>query len=173
VNAGGTGDYAIATNTATGTISPESLTINAVSDSKTYDGGTLSSKTPTVVGSIYNNEVTYSQAFQSGHALGRGGSTLVVSDTVSAGDYAISTNTATGTISPYAFSYQIGNDSQTFGYPANFATDLGTTIPTGVNEWDPAFYLYAGVLLLGALGWLGIDATGPLAAGPPDGSDTP
>jgi hypothetical protein len=136
VSAGATADYVITTPTATGTISPESLAINATSDSKTYDGGTASSKTPTVVGTIYNSEVSYSQAFQSKHALGSGGSTLVVSDTVSAGataDYVITTNTATGTISPYAFTYQIGNDSQTFGYPVNFATDLGTTIPTGVN----------------------------------------
>jgi hypothetical protein len=79
------GIYADASGTVSDTISPESLTISAVSDSKTYDGGTLSSKSPTVVGTIYNNEVSYSQAFQSKDALGSGGGTLVVSYTISAG----------------------------------------------------------------------------------------
>ena len=29
--------------------------------------------------------------------------------------------------------YNIADDSQTYGTPADFATDLGTTIDTGVN----------------------------------------
>src|SRR5207244_43307 len=36
-------------------------------------------------------------------------------------------------ISPYAFTYQIKNDSQLFGYPANLAHDLSAMIATGVN----------------------------------------
>jgi hypothetical protein len=38
-----------------------------------------------------------------------------------------------GTINPHAFTYQIGNDSHSYGSTANFATDLGTSINTGVN----------------------------------------
>ena len=43
---GGT-DYTVTANTASGTINPAALTINAITDSKTYDGTTTSSKTPT------------------------------------------------------------------------------------------------------------------------------
>ena len=42
-------------------------------------------------------------------------------------------NNGTLTVNKYAFSYTIGNDSQTYGTAANLATDLGTTITTGVN----------------------------------------
>jgi MFS family permease len=33
---------------------------------------------------------------------------------------------------------------------------------TGRAQWDPAFYLYAGILLVGAFGWLWIDVTRPV-----------
>ncbi len=49
-------------------------------------------------------------------------------------DFASPTDGATSLlVTPFAFSYQIGNDAQTYGRAANFATDLGTTIDTGVN----------------------------------------
>lgn len=35
---------------------------------------------------------------------------------------------------------------------------------TGRARWDPALYVYAGVLLLGAFGWLWIDSTRPVEA---------
>jgi MFS family permease len=43
-----------------------------------------------------------------------------------------------------------------------FVDWLGTFGYRGRAQWDPAFYLYGGVLLLGAVGWLFIDATKPL-----------
>ena len=48
-------------------------------------------------------------------------------------DYTVTLNNGTLTVNQYAFSYTIGNDSQTYGTAANLATDLGTTITTGVN----------------------------------------
>ena len=36
-------------------------------------------------------------------------------------------------VTRYAFTYDIASDSQIYGTPAKLATDLGTTIPTGVN----------------------------------------
>jgi hypothetical protein len=33
---------------------------------------------------------------------------------------------------------------------------------TGRAQWDPAFYLYAGILVIGAFGWLWIDVTQPV-----------
>lgn len=43
-----------------------------------------------------------------------------------------------------------------FGIFADWMKDLGYV---GRERWDPAFYVYAAVLLLGAIGWLFIDAT--------------
>ena len=37
------------------------------------------------------------------------------------------------TVNPYAFTYTIGNDSQTYGTAANLTADLPATISTGVN----------------------------------------
>src|SRR5262249_15060511 len=40
---------------------------------------------------------------------------------------------STLTITPCAFTYQIGGDGQTYGRPADLAHDLGTTIVTGAT----------------------------------------
>ena len=48
-------------------------------------------------------------------------------------DYTVTLTPGTLTVNPYAFSYTIGNDSQTYGSPANLTTDLPSTISTGVN----------------------------------------
>ncbi len=96
-----TAAYTTTATTVTVNVTPEALTINAVGDSKVYDGSTSDTATPTVVGTIYNNQVIFSQAFASKDVLGSGKSTLVVSYTVSAGasgDYTVSTNTTSGTI---------------------------------------------------------------------------
>src|SRR5581483_7816165 len=39
---------------------------------------------------------------------------------------------------------------------------------TGREQWDPAFYVYASVLAVGALGWLLIDPTRPVQAEVPE-----
>jgi MFS family permease len=43
-----------------------------------------------------------------------------------------------------------------FGRFADWRYELGYT---GRDQWDPGFYVYAGVLLVGAFGWLWVDAT--------------
>jgi hypothetical protein len=48
-------------------------------------------------------------------------------------NYAVTLLRGTLTVNPYACSYQIANDMQVAGTPANLATDLGTSIATGVN----------------------------------------
>jgi ACS family glucarate transporter-like MFS transporter len=47
-----------------------------------------------------------------------------------------------------------------------FADWMGTHGFRGRDQWDPGFYLYAAVLLAGALGWLFIDATNPVDSQP-------
>ena len=76
------------------------------------DKATFSTSTLTVSGSPYAITAVY------------GGDTNFLTSVSSA---------TTQTVNPAAISLTIGNDSQTYGTPANFATDLGTTINTGVN----------------------------------------
>ena len=121
VNDGNGGDnYSVSTNTATGTISPAELSVNAVTDSKTYDGTTSSDETPTVSGLMSGDSVDdRAQAFESKNVLGTGGSTLeVTAYTVNDGNggdnYSVSTNTATGTISPAELSVNAVTDSKTY-----------------------------------------------------------
>ena len=106
---------------------PAPLTINAVTDSKVYDGTTSSSMTPTTSGLVTGDTVSsLSQSFESRNVLGTGGSTLSVDDGYAVNDgnggnnYAVTLNTATGTISPV-----------TLTYAANpVSINLGQTIPT-------------------------------------------
>ena len=46
-----------------------------------------------------------------------------------------------------------------FGALGTYRAELGYT---GREQWDPAFYVYAGVLGLGAVCWLFVDTTRPL-----------
>ena len=80
--------------------------ITATSDTKVYNGTTTSSKTPTY-GTLYNGDTVtgLTQAFTSKNVLGANGSTLTVTGyTVNDGDggkdYTVTTETATGTITP-------------------------------------------------------------------------
>ncbi|MGA2256854.1 MAG: Ig-like domain repeat protein, partial [Thermoguttaceae bacterium] len=50
-----------------------------------------------------------------------------------ASNYSVTLTNGALTVNKYAFSYTIGNDSQTYGTAVNLVTALGTTISTGVN----------------------------------------
>src|SRR5436309_15295220 len=98
VNDGNSGNnYSYTFNTATGTISKRALTISAVTDSKTYDGTTTSTLTPTF-GSLQTGDTTttFSQAFDRHNAVER---TMMTSGIVNDGN------------SGNNYSYQINNDS--------------------------------------------------------------
>ncbi len=114
-------DYAVTTQTATGTIMPAPLTITATSDTKVYDGTATSSKTPTY-GTLYNGDTVtgLTQAFSSKNVLGTNGSTLTVTGyTVNDGDggkdYMVTLQTATGTITPAPLTVQANNVSTVYG----------------------------------------------------------
>jgi len=96
-----TGDAA-----TTATISKAALTIDAVTDSKPFDGTTTSSKTPTVTGVQTGDTVTgLSQSFDSS-AIGTRTLSVnpgyTVNDGNSGANYTVSTNTATGSIGTVA-----------------------------------------------------------------------
>jgi len=107
VNDGNGGlNYSVTTNSASGTITPAALAINAVSDSKTYDGSTVSTATPSV-GALYGSDSVTgaSQAFASRNALGANNSLLNVTGyTINDGNgglnYSVTSNSASGTITP-------------------------------------------------------------------------
>ena len=99
------------------------LAINAVSDTKTYDGTTTSTGAPSVVGNLYGATVTgATQAFASANVMGTGGSTLdvttyTVNDGNSGHNFAVTSNTASGTISPAALT---ATGSQVYNGTTNF-----------------------------------------------------
>ena len=134
-------NYVVTTQSTLGTINPATLTIFATSDTKTYNGTTNSSQTPTYSGLVSAAGDTLgnlTQAFVSAHALGAGASTLTVTGyTLNDGnggkDYTVTLNTHSGTINPDAFTYVVGSDNQFYGSAANLAADLPATIATGVN----------------------------------------
>ena len=121
----GTGKTVTATATLTGTAKPNyqltdtspttkaditqrRLDISAVTDSKPYDGGTSSSKTPTLgMNQVQGTDKVdgFAQAFASKNVLGAGNSTLNVTvytihDGNSGHNYDVHTHSAYGTITP-------------------------------------------------------------------------
>jgi hypothetical protein len=101
-------------------ISKASLDLNAVSDSKVYDGGKSSGGVPTVSGLKGTDTVTgKAQAFQSKNVLGAGNSTLevtayTVNDDNLGGNYSVSTHTASGTISRADLHISAVSDSKVY-----------------------------------------------------------
>jgi len=109
VNDGNGGNnYTVVINTAKGTITPESIVISAVTDTKVYDGTTTSTGTPTLTdGTLYNGDTLtgLAQAFNSKDVLGTNKSTLTIGagyTLTNAGNYSVTLKTAKGTITPLA-----------------------------------------------------------------------
>ncbi len=97
------GNYNVVENSAAGTINKATLTIDATTDTKTYDGTTDSSATPTysgLVGSDSDNLTGLTQAYASPNVLGTNGSTLNVAgySLSDPGNYNVVENSAAGTI---------------------------------------------------------------------------
>jgi len=132
-------NYTIAYEVGTLTVNPYAFSYVVGNDSQTYGSpADLTADLPATISTGVNGEnltITY----------GSSGDTA----TASVGSYAITGSLANGTgllsnydvtltsgtlaINPYVFSYAIGNDSQTYGAPANLVADLPATINTGVN----------------------------------------
>jgi hypothetical protein len=102
----GGANYVIVYKTAKGTITPENITISALTQTKVYDGTTTSTKTPTMTaGMLYNGDTLtgLSQLYNSKNVMGTNGSTLTVGSgytLTNAGNYNVIVKTAKGTITP-------------------------------------------------------------------------
>jgi dipeptidase len=142
--ADGTGklsDYSVTLKNGNLTVNPYAFSYQIQNDSQVYGSpADLAHDLGTTVATGVNGEnlgIAYSSTGDTAtaHVLG---SPYAITGTLSTGtgqlsDYSVTLKNGALSVNPYAFTYQIGNDSQTYGSPANFATDLGTTIATGVN----------------------------------------
>ena len=112
--------YQIESATGTGTIDTAPLDIYATTDSKTYDGTTSSTATPTAPGLVGGDEIVATQSFASRDVLGPNGSTLVVDDgyTVNDGNgganYDVAVWPITGTIDTAPLDIYATTDSKTY-----------------------------------------------------------
>src|SRR5581483_3951167 len=129
----GGADYTVATATATGTITPHTLSIVPLSDSRQYNGTTSSSLSPTVTGLQGTDTAPATQAFQSKNVLGAGNSTLVVAgytvnDGNSGANYTVTANgTTAGTITPHALTIAPVTDTKVYdGTTSSSASPMAT-----------------------------------------------
>ncbi|MGV3569840.1 MAG: YDG domain-containing protein [Ramlibacter sp.] len=117
----GGNNYVVSKQAATGTITPATLTLQAVSDSRSYDGGTGSAGVVGIAGLFGSDTVSgATQSFASRHVMGPGGSTLrvdggyVVDDGNGGANYAVATRPASGTITPAALTLHAASDSRSY-----------------------------------------------------------
>src|SRR5574344_2082341 len=131
------GNYAIATNTDSGTITPKTLTLTAGTESKEYDGNTISNGNVTHSDLATGDSISgLTQAYDSKNVMGTNGSTLrvlntgyTILDTDSkdmSGNYAITANTAGGTITPKALTGITGLATNGKTYDGTTAVQLNT-----------------------------------------------
>jgi hypothetical protein len=129
--------------TTSATVFPTNPTVDVTDSGGTYNGSPYTASA-TVDGAANEEGVSPTlQYFQ----LQEGAYVPISSVPVHVGSYEVTatfarpvtgytsvSNTTTFTITPFAFTYQIGSTSQTYGTAANLASVLGTTISTGVND---------------------------------------
>jgi filamentous hemagglutinin family protein len=145
-NAGANYTLTQAANT-TSTITQAPLSLNAVTDSKTYNGNTNSSGVVSITGLVGGDTVTgLGQSFQNKNVLGANASTLqvnggyTVNDGNTGGNYNVTTNTAAGTITPAALTVSTANLNRMYD---------GTTNATGAAPVVTGGTLFAGDTLAG------------------------
>jgi len=120
-------------------VTPYAFTYTIPNASQTYGSpANLANDLGTTVTTGVNGEnldIVYSSAGDSATAnVGAYAITAIVTNgSGSLSNYDVTLVNGALNVTPHAFTYQIGNDSQIYGSPANLANDLGTSIDTGVN----------------------------------------
>ena len=141
---GQAGDYSVTLKSGTLTVNAYAFTYQIGNDSQVYGtAANLAKDLGTTISTGVNGQnldIAYSSA---GDTATADAGTYAITGTPSAGtgplsDYSVTLKNGTLTVNPYAFTYQIGNDSQVYGTAANLAKDLGTAISTGVNSQNLA-----------------------------------
>jgi hypothetical protein len=132
-------NYTVTLTNGTLTVNPAQISYTIGNDKQTYGSpANLAADLPSSFSTGINGEtldITYSS---SGDTPTANVGTYAITGTLSNGtgllsNYIVTLNSGTLTVNPASISHTIGNDSQTYGSPANLAADLGSTIATGVN----------------------------------------
>ena len=138
-------NYTLTGGTHTGTITQASLNLNAVTDTKTYDGNTNSTGVVNTAGLFGTDSVTgLTQSFVSKNVLGVNGSTLnvnggfTVNDGNGGNNYTVATNSTTGTINPLTITGSITADNKV--YDGNNTATIATRTLTGAIGGDDVTY---------------------------------
>ena len=132
-------NYDVTLTCGTLTVNPYAFTYTIANDTQTYGTpANFATDLGTTIDTGVNGEnldITYNSSGDTDTAdVGSYAIIGTITDgTGLASNYDVTLTSGTLTVNPYAFTYTIGNDSQTYGTPADLATDLGTTIDTGVN----------------------------------------
>ena len=122
-------------------ISPYAFAYQIVNDNETYGkAANLAADLGTTINTSVNGQslaITYVSTGDTTTAHVLSGGYAITGSLANGGgltsDYSVTLKNGTLTVNPFAFTYQIGNDTQTYGTAANLATALGTTINTGVD----------------------------------------
>ncbi|HET8730257.1 MAG TPA: YDG domain-containing protein, partial [Moraxellaceae bacterium] len=140
-------NYTVVTNTALGTITPATLTLNAVTNTKVYDGGTSAAGVVGVSGLLGTDSISgLTESYLSKNVLGTNGSTLAVNGGYLLNDgngglnYTVLTNTALGTITPATLTLSASGNTKVYdgGTSATGVVGvsglLGTDAISGLTE---------------------------------------
>jgi hypothetical protein len=153
VNDGNGGNnYAYTFATVNGTVNKRAITVTAASDTKTYDGTTTSTGSPTITtGSLATGDTTTSfmQVFDSRNASALNGRMLTPSGTVNDGNggnnYAYTFATANGTINKRPITVTAMTDTKIFDGTATSSKTPGVTsaLNPAIVAGDTASFIQA------------------------------
>ena len=132
-NSGGNYNVTFADN-STSTINKAALSLNAVTDTKTYDGNTTSAGLASSIGLFAGDNVTgLTQSFASKNVANNSvlsiNAGFSVNDGNGGNNYLVTTNNAAGTITPRAITVTAATDTKI--YDANTSSAGAPTITTG------------------------------------------
>ncbi|WP_090141345.1 filamentous hemagglutinin N-terminal domain-containing protein [Limnohabitans sp. DM1] len=135
-------NYVIDKSQSTVTIGKRNLTLAAVTDSKTYDGTTASSKSVNVSNKATTDTVTVSQSYTDKNVAGTGGSILKVNDAVTivdgsnvdmSGNYALVKQTASGTIGKATLTLALADQTKVYDGTVDAVMAAGQVSAGGVT----------------------------------------
>ncbi len=129
-------DYTVTLTAGTLTVNKVALRYTIGNVVQTYGTAANLTNLPSTIPGVNGENLGLSYTSSGDTATAHAGN-YALTGTVSNGsgllsDYAITVTSGTLTVNPYAFSYSVGNDSQTYGAAVNLAHDLGTTILTPI-----------------------------------------
>ena len=144
---GQTGDYTVTLIPGTLTVKPYAFSDTIGNDSQTYGtAANLATALGTTIVTGVNGQnlaITYSSTGDTAtaHVNTYPITGVLANGTGLTSDYTVTLIHGTLTVKPYAFSYTIGNDSQTYGTAANLATDSAAHDCYGGQRPEPGDHL--------------------------------